>query len=139
MSLSDDELRAAFDKARWLSQKDHTKHGLRAVAEAAVKDAVGGEAKDSDPCPNCMKGSVCRTIYCGRLKLPLDHPARSYDPSKRPQASAAVPDLSACFITAESGGGEYKIVLRFQTLAKMQDAHSAMVHWLAASQPETKS
>ena len=193
--LSDDELRAAFDKARWLSQKDHTRHGLRAVAEAAVKDAeqalcavggdepftylwvrknantvrhlssntgphpdwevtplytrpqasaavkdaVGGEAKDSDPCPNCMKGSVCRTIYCGRLKLPLDHPARSYDPSKRPQASAAVPDLSACFITAESGGEEYKVVLRFQTLAKMQDAHSAMVHWLAASQPEVRN
>lgn len=45
----------------------------------------------------------------------------------------AVPDMSACFMTAESGGGEYKVVLRFQTLAKMQDAHSAMIHWLAAA------
>ena len=46
----------------------------------------------------------------------------------------AVPDMSACFMTAESGGGEYKVVLRFQTLAKMQDAHSAMIHWIAAAQ-----
>lgn len=30
-----------------------------------------------DPCPNCMKGSVCRTIACGRLNLPVDHPLRN--------------------------------------------------------------
>lgn len=30
-----------------------------------------------DPCPGCMRGGVCRTIACGRLKLPLDHPLRT--------------------------------------------------------------
>ncbi len=29
-----------------------------------------------DPCPGCMRGGVCRTITCGRLNLPLDHPYR---------------------------------------------------------------
>lgn len=54
------------------------------------------------------------------------------------QQAAVVPDLSECFMTAESGGGEYKIVTRFQTLANMQVAHTAMVHWLATRQQEVK-
>lgn len=29
-----------------------------------------------DPCPGCQPGGVCRTIACGRLKLPVDHPLR---------------------------------------------------------------
>jgi hypothetical protein len=84
--------------------------GLRAVAEAAVKDAVGGEEKYHDPCPNCMKGSVCRTMYCGRLKLPLDHPVRAYDPSKRPQASAAIkPKEDGWFVDALRAVCEYAV------------------------------
>ena len=108
---------------------------LEAVAEAAVKDAVGGE-------PVAWLHNL-ENFQEPRMR-PLDENEISRGWTQkplytRPQASAAVPDLSACFITAESGGEEYKVVLRFQTLAKMQDAHSAMVHWLAASQPETKS
>ena len=29
-----------------------------------------------DPCPACMRGAVCRTPACGRLKLDPDHPLR---------------------------------------------------------------
>lgn len=33
--------------------------------------------EDEDPCPGCKKGGVCRTIACGRLKLPTNHPLRN--------------------------------------------------------------
>lgn len=119
---------------------------LEETKPAAVKDAVGGDEPvawrvkrsfwDDHGQWNDMGG--CNDFHywndevaAGRCTMEFAYLS--------PQASAAVPDLSACFMTAESGGGEYKIVLRFQTLAKMQDAHSAMVHWLAASQPEVKS
>ena len=138
--------------------------GLRAVAEAAVKDAVGGEAEKAY-CKACRQVGMVHCSqpeYCGgpwddtKEKVVMNWAKESgltqyilatggnikmlcaaYDLARQ-QASTAVPDLSACFMTAESGGGEYKIVLRFQTLTKMQDAHSAMVHWLATSQPEVK-
>ena len=32
---------------------------------------------EADPCPQCIKGAVCRNPTCGRLKLPLDHPYRN--------------------------------------------------------------
>lgn len=35
------------------------------------------ETQGDDPCPGCVKGGVCRTPKCGRLKLPVDHPLRS--------------------------------------------------------------
>ena len=106
-----------------------------AEAEAAVKDAVGGD----EPFTYLWVRKNANTVrHLSSNTGP--HPDWEVTPLyTRPQASAAVPDLSACFITAESGGEEYKVVLRFQTLAKMQDAHSAMVHWLAASQPEVNN
>ena len=33
--------------------------------------------KEYDPCPGCIVGTVCRTLNCGRLKLPVDHPSRN--------------------------------------------------------------
>jgi hypothetical protein len=32
--------------------------------------------ESDDPCPGCLKGGVCRTPNCGRLKLPKNHPYR---------------------------------------------------------------
>jgi hypothetical protein len=34
---------------------------------------------ETDPCPGCYKGAVCRTPSCGRLKLPIDHPYRTQE------------------------------------------------------------
>ena len=31
----------------------------------------------ADPCPKCQRGGVCRTLTCGRLQLPADHPYRN--------------------------------------------------------------
>ena len=132
--LSDDDLKKAYWKAR--SEIGGDAVGLRAVAEAAVKDAVGGD----EPVAWMYTDRFGTHFTDEKDEWEIAEGIESVQPLyARPQASAAVPDLSACFMTAESGGGEYKIVLRFQTLAKMQDAHSAMVHWLAASQPEVRN
>lgn len=32
------------------------------------------QQQEPDPCPGCLKGIVCKTPSCGRLKLPVDHP-----------------------------------------------------------------
>ena len=35
------------------------------------------QESEADPCPQCIRGAVCRTPSCGRLKLPLDHTYRN--------------------------------------------------------------
>jgi hypothetical protein len=46
--------------------------------EALSKELAALKAQhEPDPCPGCNKGYVCRTPKCGRLKLPIDHPART--------------------------------------------------------------
>ena len=49
--------------------------------EAMGKELAALKAQQAqhepDPCPGCNKGYVCRTPKCGRLKLPIDHPART--------------------------------------------------------------
>lgn len=69
-----------------------THEGARILAravlamDAALSDAPLTQAEpDRDPCPGCRKGIVCRTPACGRLKLPSDHPLRTYKPEPHPQ------------------------------------------------------
>jgi hypothetical protein len=49
--------------------------------EALSKELAAFKAQpaqhEPDPCTGCKKGHVCRTPECGRLKLPIDHPART--------------------------------------------------------------
>jgi hypothetical protein len=47
------------------------------VAEALLSAAPEAPAQQEDPCPGCIRGGVCKTPECGRLKLPVDHPLRT--------------------------------------------------------------
>jgi len=49
--------------------------GLAIAIRSRTLEAPPSEPLE-DPCPGCMRGGVCRTIACGRLKLPVDHPYR---------------------------------------------------------------
>jgi hypothetical protein len=42
-----------------------------------LKAAQPSPVQEPDPCPGCNKGLVCRTPKCGRLNLPIGHPART--------------------------------------------------------------
>lgn len=81
--------------------------GLRAVAEAAVKDAVGGQGvrytNDGAlaECPCCGSldvGGAHDTVHCYKCGLSMKHPpplqnaADAWNRRTRPQASAAVPE-----------------------------------------------
>lgn len=46
-------------------------------------EALAEQPAQVDPCPGCLKGCVCRTPKCGRLKLPADHPLRSEQPAQQ--------------------------------------------------------
>ena len=49
-------------------------HEVRKILEKAYyNDSTAKQETESDPCPCCRKGIVCRTPDCGRLKLPVDH------------------------------------------------------------------
>lgn len=51
-------------------------------------------------------------------------------------ASVAVPDvMNRAFITGESGDGEYRVVMQFQTLADMQQSHNWIVRLLSDPSP----
>lgn len=41
------------------------------------------QESEADPCPQCIRGAVCRTPSCGRLKLPLDHVYRNSPDARR--------------------------------------------------------
>lgn len=119
---------------------------LEAVAEAAVKDAVGG---DADECEKCVGTGVIQTKGFG-----IDAEFGACPACTRPQASAAVPEdaidaVSKAMTKAWQLGQDYwrqadgdtqaewdesgHTEVRFQTLL---DETTSM---LAASQPEVKS
>ena len=52
-------------------------------AITALREALAEQPAQVDPCPGCLKGRVCRTPKCGRLKLPADHPLRSEQPAQQ--------------------------------------------------------
>jgi len=58
------------------------------------RDAAADKQKEYDPCPQCIKGAVCRTPKCGRLALPLDHPFRNAQPAQE-QWNAALDEAAA--------------------------------------------
>jgi len=67
-------LEAERAKQMLAGEKLHNDKGYEeSTHEKQQKFAIRRE----DPCPGCKPGNVCRTIACGRLKLPLDHPLRT--------------------------------------------------------------
>ena len=50
----------------------------------AKRAMAADKQKAYDPCLGCIRGTVCRTPKCGRLKLPVDHPLRNAQPAPEP-------------------------------------------------------
>ncbi len=86
------EFQAAYWKAcessqprDWMSAALAAQRVLKTSIPATVKEALSAPPQDDeerdDPCPGCVRGAVCRTPACGRLKLPLDHPYRTTPPA----------------------------------------------------------
>lgn len=65
-------------------QYPHMVKGYCLDAITAIREALAEQPAQVDPCPGCLKGRVCRTPKCGRLKLPADHPLRSEQPAQQP-------------------------------------------------------
>jgi len=53
---------------------------------------IAAPVQESDPCPGCHRGAVCRTPACGRLKLPIDHPYRTTQTAAPVQEPVAIPE-----------------------------------------------
>lgn len=82
----------AIQLCEWIAETPHQRGSINGLAaqvrhELSALQPAAAQPPGDDPCPGCVKGGVCRTPTCGRLKLPVDHPFRS-GPQAQPQGDA---------------------------------------------------
>ena len=90
-----------------------------------AKQAMAADKlKEYDPCPQCIKGAVCRTPKCGRLALPLDHPFRNAQPAQEPKDIAKL--IEGMEVSVDVSTGEHDSGNRlFGTVTLAQENQSS--------------
>lgn len=110
----------------------------RAVSRVEELEAVQAEREGQEPVARMEWVSVFKDMYGLHFVLAEEVAAKlPAGESRFYLAPPAAPVIPQCFMTAESGNGGYRLVMKFQSRVDLHKAHDAMIAMLATAKDTT--